>query len=179
MEVLDTSIANVSLEYIAGGLAISNDQATWVLTSYLVANAIVIPISGWLSDTIGAQTLFPDIDRTVHDLVLHLRDRAEPQRPRDRADISGGSAAAVSPPSSNRCSPTRSRPPSADSPSPRSRSWWSWDRCSGRRWAGYITEFYSWHWVFLINVPVGIAALFAIETFVDEPEAVQQDRRRS
>ena len=58
MEVLDTSIANVSLEYIAGGLSISNDQATWVLTTYLLANAIVIPISGWLSDTIGRKRYF-------------------------------------------------------------------------------------------------------------------------
>ena len=49
MEVLDTSIANVSLDHIAGGLSVTIDQATWVLTSYLVANAIVIPISGWLS----------------------------------------------------------------------------------------------------------------------------------
>ena len=53
MEVLDTSIANVALQYIAGGLSISSDEATWTLTSYLVANAIVIPISGWLSDAIG------------------------------------------------------------------------------------------------------------------------------
>ena len=58
MEVLDTSIANVSLDHIAGGLSISTDQATWVLTSYLVANAIVIPISGWLSDAIGRKRYF-------------------------------------------------------------------------------------------------------------------------
>ena len=58
MEVLDTSIANVSLDHIAGGLSISSDQATWVLTSYLVANAIIIPISGWLSDAIGRKRYF-------------------------------------------------------------------------------------------------------------------------
>jgi len=58
MEVLDTSIANVSLDHIAGGLSITIDQATWVLTSYLVANAIVIPISGWLSDAIGRKRYF-------------------------------------------------------------------------------------------------------------------------
>jgi DHA2 family multidrug resistance protein len=58
MEVLDTSIANVALDHIAGGLSVSNDQATWVLTSYLVANAIVIPISGWLSDVIGRKRYF-------------------------------------------------------------------------------------------------------------------------
>ena len=58
MEVLDTSIANVSLDHIAGGLSITVDQATWVLTSYLVANAIVIPISGWMSDAIGRKRYF-------------------------------------------------------------------------------------------------------------------------
>src|ERR1700742_753563 len=58
MEVLDTSIANVSLDHIAGGLSITIDQATWVLTSYLVANAIIIPISGWLSDAIGRKRYF-------------------------------------------------------------------------------------------------------------------------
>ena len=58
MEVLDTSIANVSLAHIAGGLSASQDEAAWVLTSYLVSNAIVIPISGWLSDTIGRKRYF-------------------------------------------------------------------------------------------------------------------------
>ena len=54
MEVLDTSIANVALPYMAGNLGASNDQSTWVLTSYLVSNAIVLPISGWLAGTLGA-----------------------------------------------------------------------------------------------------------------------------
>ena len=58
MEVLDTSIANVALDHIAGGLSVSNDQATWVLTSYLVANAIIIPISGWLTTAIGRKRYF-------------------------------------------------------------------------------------------------------------------------
>ena len=53
MEVLDTSIANVALPYIAGGLAASNSQSTWVLTSYLAANAIVLPMSGWLAARFG------------------------------------------------------------------------------------------------------------------------------
>jgi DHA2 family multidrug resistance protein len=53
MEVLDTSIANVALPYMAGSLAASNDQSTWVLTSYLVSNAIVLPISGWLAGALG------------------------------------------------------------------------------------------------------------------------------
>jgi DHA2 family multidrug resistance protein len=58
MEVLDTSIANVSLTHIAGGLSASQDEAAWVLTSYLVANAVIIPLSGWLSDVIGRKRYY-------------------------------------------------------------------------------------------------------------------------
>src|SRR4030095_8271076 len=58
MEVLDTSIANVALPHIAGDLAASNDQSTWVLTSYLVSNAIVLPISGWMVGVFGRKRFF-------------------------------------------------------------------------------------------------------------------------
>ncbi len=58
MEVLDTSIANVALPYMAGNLGASNDESTWVLTSYLVSNAIVLPISGWLAVTFGRKRFF-------------------------------------------------------------------------------------------------------------------------
>src|SRR5271169_1593153 len=58
MEVLDTSIANVALPYIAGNLGASNDQSTWVLTSYLVSNAVVLPISGWFASVLGRKWFF-------------------------------------------------------------------------------------------------------------------------
>ena len=58
MEVLDTSIANVALPYMAGNLGASNDQSTWVLTSYLVSNAIILPISGWFANTFGRKRFF-------------------------------------------------------------------------------------------------------------------------
>src|SRR5215469_6517603 len=58
MEVLDTSIANVALPYMAGNLGASNDESTWVLTSYLVSNAIVLPISGWLASVFGRKRFF-------------------------------------------------------------------------------------------------------------------------
>ena len=58
MEVLDTSIANVALPHIAGNLAATHDEATWVLTSYLVANAIVLPLSAWLSELIGRKRFY-------------------------------------------------------------------------------------------------------------------------
>src|SRR5512132_3805654 len=58
MEVLDTSIANVALPHIAGGLSASQDESTWVLTSYLVSNAIVLPMSGWLTTVIGRKRFY-------------------------------------------------------------------------------------------------------------------------
>src|SRR6202047_4059048 len=58
MEVLDTSIANVALPHMAGNLGASNDESTWILTSYLVSNAIVLPISGWLATTFGRKRFF-------------------------------------------------------------------------------------------------------------------------
>src|SRR6516162_6868058 len=58
MEVLDTSIANVALPYMAGNLGASNDESTWVLTSYLVSNAIVLPISGWFAKVLGRKRFF-------------------------------------------------------------------------------------------------------------------------
>src|SRR5579864_946780 len=58
MEVLDTSIANVALPYIAGSLGATNDQSTWVLTSYLVSNAIVLPLSGWFARALGRKRFF-------------------------------------------------------------------------------------------------------------------------
>src|SRR3954466_100670 len=58
MEVMDTSIANVALPHIAGGLSAGQDESTWVLTSYLVSNAIVLPISAWLSDRVGRKKFY-------------------------------------------------------------------------------------------------------------------------
>src|SRR5262249_38584903 len=58
MEILDTSIANVALPYMAGNLGVSNDESTWVLTSYLVSNAIILPISGWLAGLVGRKRFF-------------------------------------------------------------------------------------------------------------------------
>src|ERR1700743_1998660 len=58
MEVLDTSIAHVSLPHVAGNLSVSQDESTWVLTSYLVANAIVLPISGWLASKFGRKRFY-------------------------------------------------------------------------------------------------------------------------
>ncbi|MGI4733278.1 MAG: DHA2 family efflux MFS transporter permease subunit [Janthinobacterium lividum] len=177
MEVLDTSIANVSLEYIAGGLSISNDQATWVLTTYLLANAIVIPISGWLSDVIGRKRYFMisialftissflcGISPNLTTLVLARLFQG----------IGGGGLAPVE----------QSILADTFPPEKRGMAFAAFaivvvvGPVLGPTLGGVITEYSSWHWVFLINVPVGIIALFMVEIFVDEPKAVKDDRAR-
>ncbi|HXH17280.1 MAG TPA: DHA2 family efflux MFS transporter permease subunit [Sphingomonas sp.] len=175
MEVLDTSIANVALDHISGGLAITTDQATWVLTSYLVANAIVIPISGWLSDAIGRKRYFllsialftlasllcglaPNIGTLVVARVLQ--------------GIGGGGLAPVE----------QSILADTFPPKQRGMAFAAFaivvvvGPVLGPTLGGYIVEYSSWHWVFLINVPVGILAWFLVETFVDEPDQVKKDR---
>ena len=73
MEVLDTSIANVALPHIAGDLAVSTDDSTWVLTSYLVSNAIVLPLGAWASSVIGRKEFFPFMYCAVHRCEPSLR----------------------------------------------------------------------------------------------------------
>jgi DHA2 family multidrug resistance protein len=177
MEVLDTSIANVALDHIAGGLAVSNDQATWVLTSYLVANAIVIPISGWLSDAIGRKryflisialftvsSLLCGISQNLTMLVLS----------RVFQGIGGGGLAPVE----------QSMLADTFPPEKRGQAFAAFaivvvvGPVLGPVLGGYIVENSTWHWIFLINVPIGIAAFFLVATFVDEPAALQKERRK-
>ena len=102
MEVLDTTVVNVSLPHIAGNLSATIDESTWVLTSYLVANAIVLPLTGWLATPLRPQAAADDVGHRLHDRVAALRPRAEPaaagrlpadpgrDRRRDAAAVAGG-----------------------------------------------------------------------------------------
>nr|WP_246359805.1 DHA2 family efflux MFS transporter permease subunit [Stakelama sediminis] len=175
MEVLDTSIANVSLNHIAGGLSISVDQATWVLTSYLVANAIIIPISGWLSDVIGRKRYYMisvalftgssflcGIAPNIEVLILARLFQG----------VGGGGLAPVE----------QSMLADTFPPEKRGMAFATFaivvivGPVFGPTIGGLITDHASWHWIFLINVPVGIVALFLIQLFVDEPEVIQKER---
>lgn len=177
MEVLDTSIANVALDHIAGGLSVSNDQATWVLTSYLVANAIVIPISGWLSDAIGrkryflisialftASSFICGISQNLTMLVLA----------RVVQGIGGGGLAPVE----------QSMLADTFPPEKRAMAFAAFaivvvvGPVLGPVLGGYIVENSTWHWIFLINVPVGIVAFFLVATFVDEPAKIEEERQK-
>ena len=115
MEVLDTSIANVALPHIAGNLGASQDQSTWVLTSYLVSNAIVLPISGWLVSVFGRKRFFMTCIVIFTDQLAGLRHRAQPGgsagrargpgwgRGRSAADGAGHSGGHVSAPAAWAC----------------------------------------------------------------------------
>jgi len=168
MEVLDTSIANVALPYIAGGLGASNDQSTWVLTSYLVSNAIVLPISGWLAGAVGRKRFFmsclaiftvssllcglaPNLGFLLLFRVLQgaggggLQPMAQailadtfPPQQRGLAFALYGITAVTAP-------------------------------TIGPTLGGWITFNYSWRWIFFINLPVGIATLFLVRRFVEDP----------
>jgi len=168
MEVLDTSIANVALPHIAGNMGASSDESTWVLTSYLVSNAIVLPITGWLVSLLGrkrffiiclslftASSLLCGIAPTLAILLLSrviqgvggggLQPMAQailadtfPPEKRGLAFSVYGVTAVVAP-------------------------------SIGPTLGGWITDNYSWRFIFLMNLPVGILALFLVLAYVEDP----------
>jgi DHA2 family multidrug resistance protein len=171
MVVLDSSIANVSLGHIAGSLSASYDEAAWVLTSFLVANAIVIPISGWLADVVGRKRyyMFSVALFTVSSLLCGMA----PTLPfliiaRILQGIGGGGLAPVE----------QSMMADTFPPSKRGAAFAVYGvvvivgPILGPSLGGWITDNYSWHWVFLINVPIGILSLTLVGLFVDEPPAL-------
>ncbi|WNO55068.1 DHA2 family efflux MFS transporter permease subunit [Stakelama saccharophila] len=176
MEVLDTSIANVSLNEIAGGLSITLDQATWVLTSYLVANAIIIPISGWLSDVIGRKRYFM-ISVALFTIASFLCGIAPNLQflviARILQGIGGGGLAPVE----------QSMLADTFPPEKRGMAFATFaivvvvGPVLGPTLGGFITDTASWHWIFLINVPVGIASLVLTQLFVDEPQILIDERK--
>jgi DHA2 family multidrug resistance protein len=176
MEALDTSIANVALAHIAGNLSASLDESTWVLTSYLVSNAIVLPISGWLATVIGRQRFYMSCVAlfTLSSLLCGLAPSLtwliffrvlqgigggglQPSEqsiladtfPPDKLGMAFalyGVAVVVAP-------------------------------AAGPTLGGWITDNYSWHWVFLINVPVGCLSLLLTHLLLVTPPAEEQRRR--
>ena len=177
MEVLDTSIANVALPYIAGGLSVGRSQSTWVLTSYLVANAIVLPLSGWFIGLMGRKNYYmscvalftiasamcgaaPSIEILILCRLLQgfagggLQPSEQgilvdtfPRAQLGMAMAIYGVAVVVAP-------------------------------VLGPTLGGYITDNYSWRWIFYINIPVGILSLVLTHFIVtDPPEMVEVVRK--
>jgi len=168
MEMLDASIANVALPHMAGSLSSSTDEATWILTSYLVSNAIILPLSGWISNTIGRKKYFmlslilftassvlcgiaPSLSAMIVFRVMQgaggggLQPVAQailadtfPESKRGQAFALYGVTTVLAP-------------------------------IIGPTLGGWITDSYSWRWIFFINIPVGILALMLVEQLVEDP----------
>ncbi|MGH9773825.1 MAG: DHA2 family efflux MFS transporter permease subunit [Candidatus Acidiferrales bacterium] len=168
MEVLDTSIANVALPYMAGNLGASNDDSTWVLTSYLVSNAIVLPISGWLAGRFGRKRFFMVclflftvtslLCGTASSLGLLLFYRI----------LQGAGGGGLQPMAQAILADTFP-------PQKRGLAFALYAITAivaptiGPTLGGWITFNYSWRWIFFINLPVGIAALFMVYRLVTDP----------
>ncbi|HEX4376299.1 MAG TPA: DHA2 family efflux MFS transporter permease subunit [Steroidobacteraceae bacterium] len=178
MEIMDISIANVSLPHIAGDLSSSQNESTWVLTSYLVTNAVVMPISGWLSNRFGRKRFFLTciIGFTLASLLCGLAPNL--------ASLIGlralqGAAGGGLQPSGQAIL--------ADSFPPEKRGMASAiygiaavvAPTVGPTLGGWITDNYEWRWIFLINVPVGIALVFLIMALIKEPRAANNQAKRS
>jgi DHA2 family multidrug resistance protein len=175
MEVLDTSIANVALPHLAGDLGASNDESTWVLTSYLVSNAIVLPISGWLANLFGRKRFFlvcislftvssllcgiaPNLSILILFRVIQglggggLQPMAQailadtfPPQKRGLAFALYGITAIMAP-------------------------------TIGPTLGGWLTDNYSWRWIFYINLPVGILTLYLVQRVVEDPPYLARDK---
>jgi DHA2 family multidrug resistance protein len=176
MEVLDVSVANVALQHIGGSLSASYDETTWVLTSYLIANAIVIPISGWLSDVIGRKRYYMASVAlfTVSSLLCGLAPNLTFLiLARVFQGIGGGGLAP-----SEQAMMVDTFPPAQ-----RGMAFAAYGivviagPILGPTLGGVVTDLFSWHWVFLINVPIGALSLFLVGMLVDEPEAIEKERQ--
>ena len=175
MVVLDTAIANVSLRYIAGSMAASVDESTWVVTTYLIANAVVLPASGWLSNVIGRKRFYMICVAvfTVSSLLCGLAPSLSSLIFfRILQGLGGGGM------------PTSEQAILADTfpPQKRGQAFALYGVAVivaptiGPTVGGWITDNFSWHWIFFINVPVGIASLALVHWLVDEPEVLERER---
>jgi len=168
MEVLDTTVVNVSLPHIAGSLSATVDESTWVLTSYLVANAIVLPLTGWLGNFFGRKRLL--MSSVAGFTVASFLCGLAPSLPilillRVIQGFTGGALQPVS----------QAVLLEAFPPEQRGRAMGFWGLgivvapILGPVLGGWLTDSYSWRWVFYINIPVGLVSLFLIQLYVFDP----------
>ncbi|MDH4065692.1 MAG: DHA2 family efflux MFS transporter permease subunit [Acidobacteriota bacterium] len=177
MEVLDTTVVNVSLPHIAGNLSATIDESTWVLTSYLVANAIVLPLTGWLARTFGRKRLLMAsvTGFTLSSLLCGLAPNL-PLLVLFRL-LQGATGGAMQPLS-------QAVLLEAFPPHERGKAMGFWGLgivvapILGPVLGGWLTDTYSWRWVFYINLPVGIASLVMTRLYVFDPPYLRQERTR-
>ncbi len=177
MEVLDTTVVNVSLPHIAGNLGATVDEATWVLTSYLVANAIILPMTGWLANRFGRKRiLMLSIGGfTVASVLCGIAPNL-PSLLVFRV-IQGASGGGLQPLS-------QAIMLEAFPPEQRGKAMAFWGLgivvapMLGPVLGGWLTDSYSWRWLFYINLPVGILGLIMSQMFVFDPAYIQRGRGR-
>jgi len=176
MELLDTSIANVSLPYIAGGLGRSYDEVTWILTTYLVANAVVLPMSAWLSRVFGRRNYYMACVAlfTVTSFLCGIAPTLGIMLfARVLQGIGGGGLAPVEqailvdtfPPAKRASAFALYTVAIVTAPA------------IGPVLGGWITDNFNWRWVFLINIPIGIASLYLTNRFVHDPPSFAEERK--
>jgi DHA2 family multidrug resistance protein len=178
MEVLDTTVVNVSLPHIAGSLSASIDEATWALTSYLVANAIILPMTGWLASTLGRKRLIiaAVLGFTASSFMCGLAPNLESLIV---FRIIQGATGGVMQPLSQAVLLE------AFPPKDRGKAMGFWGLgivvapILGPVLGGWLTETYSWRWVFYINIPVGITSLIMTQLYIFDPPYLRSTGPRS
>ncbi len=177
MEVLDTTVVNVSLPHIAGNLSATIDEATWTLTSYLVANAIILPLTGWLSNYFGRKRMLM-LSVTGFTIASFMCGLA-PTLPflvvcRVIQGACGGSLQPIS-----QAILLESFPPQD-----RGKAMGFWGLgivvapLLGPVLGGWLTDSYSWRWVFYINVPIGLASIVMTRLYVFDPHYIKRATSR-
>src|SRR3954447_20497888 len=175
MELLDASIANVALPYIGGGLGRSYDEVTWILTTYLVANAVVLPMSAWLSRVFGRKTYYLGCVAlfTLTSLLCGLAPSLGVMlSSRVLQGLAGGGLAPVAqailvdtfPPAKRASAFALYTIVIVTAPA------------IGPVLGGWITDNYNWRWVFFINIPIGILAFFLSSRLLQDPPDFARER---
>ena len=178
LEVLDTSVANVALPNMAGSMASGLDEATWVLTSYLVANAIVLPMTGWLSGFFGRKR-FLMVSTALFTLASAACGMAQSMSFLVAARILQGAAGGALIPLSQAIL-MESFPPNK-----RGLAMAVYGLgvivapIFGPVLGGWLTDNYSWRWMFYINVPFGALAILLVQSFVEDPPYLRDNHEKS
>jgi DHA2 family multidrug resistance protein len=176
MEVLDTTVVNVSLPHIAGSLSASVDEATWVLTSYLVANAIILPMTGWLANYFGRKRMLQAavFGFTAASFMCGMAQTL-PMLIFFRI-VQGATGGALQPLS-------QAVMLEAFAPQDRGKAMAFWGLgivvapMLGPVIGGYLTDNFSWRWVFYINLPVGLASVIMTRLFIFDPPYIRRQSR--
>ncbi len=176
MEVLDTSVANVALPHIAGSLSAGQDESTWILTSYLVSNAIVLPMSGWFSQMIGRKRFYMSCVAifTISSFLCGLAPSL------GHADffrvLQGAGGGGLQPSEQAILADTFA-------PAKRGMAFAVYGMAVvlapaiGPTLGGWITDNFDWRWIFFINIPVGIISLLLTNRLISDPPYMKEAKR--